>query len=267
MRFPVPCCSGRLSDDHASRLYRYTNVPQRDSSGTATYRWMSYPPRVDEEGSREVGTAPVPTSAVSSRPGRKRDASRDRVILEAAIEVLVEYGFEAMTVEMVAERARAGKGTVYRRWSTKGELVVAAIACLDQAPDNDMALPDGGSLRADLLGMINPHWLGTSERRVKILNALSTVIASSPEIAGMVDEVLVRPSTNAYRSLLERAVQRGEIQFGTDLDTLAQVIPSMAAYRAIYMDAPVDRSFLESIIETVLLPSALTGLPKQQDDN
>ena len=70
------------------------------------------------------------TTSEPARPGRKRDASRDAAILEAALDVLVETGFEAMTIEMVAERARAGKGTVYRRWSTKTELVLTAVACL-----------------------------------------------------------------------------------------------------------------------------------------
>ncbi len=51
--------------------------------------------------------------------GRKRDHTRDAVILDAALEVLAEVGYTGMTMDMVAVRAKAGKGTVYRRWSSK----------------------------------------------------------------------------------------------------------------------------------------------------
>ena len=65
--------------------------------------------------------------------GRKRDLSRDPEILEATLEVLAETGYDGMTIDMVAARAKAGKATVYRRWASKGELVIDAVACMKSA--------------------------------------------------------------------------------------------------------------------------------------
>ena len=62
------------------------------------------------------------------RLGRKRDHTRDAEILDATIEVLAETGSDGMTIDMVAARAKAGKATVYRRWASKPDLVLDAVA-------------------------------------------------------------------------------------------------------------------------------------------
>ena len=59
--------------------------------------------------------------------GRPRDAGREAEILGVAYEVLVERGYEGITFEEVARRAKASKPTLYRRWKSKRDLVVAAL--------------------------------------------------------------------------------------------------------------------------------------------
>src|ERR1700710_1308083 len=83
--------------------------------------------------------------------GRKRDHSRDPEILQAALDVLAENGYDGMTIDMVAARAKAGKATLYRRWPSKGHLVVDAIACMKRSDAALAALPDTGTLRGDLV--------------------------------------------------------------------------------------------------------------------
>ena len=88
--------------------------------------------------------------------GRKRDHTRDPEILDAALDVLAETGYDGMTIDMVAARAKAGKATLYRRWPSKAELVIDAVACM-KAGDLDLDdLPDTGTLRGDLVAMIRP---------------------------------------------------------------------------------------------------------------
>ena len=194
-----------------------------------------------------------------ARLGRKRDLTRDPQILQAALDVLAETGYDGMTIDMVATRAKAGKATLYRRWPTKGDLILAAIACLDHTDIEPEKLPDTGALRSDLLAMINPHWLGTSEQRVKILTGLTAMLSHTPDLVEAVNTTLVEPSVGAYRHLIQRAVNRGEAPPETDVDTLAHLIPSMAAYRTMFTRQPVDRAFLESIINGVLLPAVDYG--------
>ena len=65
-------------------------------------------------------------SARQGRGGRPRDATRDAVIMSAALEVLAEHGYDRMTMDQVAKRAGAGKATLYRRWPSKADLVAQA---------------------------------------------------------------------------------------------------------------------------------------------
>ena len=74
--------------------------------------------------------ADVTLAAPAVKLGRRRDHSRDPEILDAAIDVLAETGFDGMTIDMVAARAKAGKATIYRRWPSKADLVLDAVACM-----------------------------------------------------------------------------------------------------------------------------------------
>src|SRR3954451_7303832 len=87
--------------------------------------------------------------------GRPRDETRDAVILTATLQVLAEVGYDRLTIDAVATKAKASKATVYRRWTGKATLVVDAIQTLKPKPAGDGEVPcywpDTGSLRGDLI--------------------------------------------------------------------------------------------------------------------
>lgn len=192
------------------------------------------------------------------RLGRKRDHSRDPEILDAAIEVLAETGYEGMTIEMVAARAKAGKATLYRRWPSKAELVLDAVACMKQG-DVEAPLPDTGTLRGDLVALIKPRSIAEAEKKLQIMAGLASMLSRSPELADTAYATLVEPRARVNRLLFQRAVDRGEITGEHDLETLSVVSASMASYRLMLLRKPVDREFLLSIIDGVILPAL--GLP------
>src|ERR1700753_1554799 len=163
-------------------------------------------------------------------PGRPRDPTRDGEILQAALDVLAETGYDGMTIDMVAARARAGKGTVYRRWASKAELVVDAIACMKHGQIDCDHLPDTGSLRGDLVAQIKPPAIQDAALKLKIMAGLMSVLSREPELATAVNSVIVEPRAAINRVLMRRAVDRGEISPDCDIDTLSLVTPSMAAY-------------------------------------
>jgi AcrR family transcriptional regulator len=203
---------------------------------------------------------PGPSSAPTARKpahqlGRKRDDSRDHEILRATLDVLAESGYEGMTIDMVATRAKAGKATVYRRWATKGDLVLAALASAIERGHEQGGLPDTGTLRGDLLAMATPHWLGASHRRLQIMAALASLLSHTPELAEATHKALVEPSAAVYQQLLQRAADRGEIDDTADLTILALIIPSMSSYQVMFAKESVDRAFVEAIIDGILLPA------------
>jgi AcrR family transcriptional regulator len=191
--------------------------------------------------------------------GRKRDHTRDPEILEAAIEVLAETGYDGMTMDLVATRAKAGKATVYRRWSSKAELVLEAVSCMKSGDIDYDHLPDTGTLRGDLLAMIKPHSIEDAKRKLEVMAGVISMLSRAPELADAANAALVEPRAKANRILFQRAIDRGEISADCDVETLSLISPSMASYRVLILRKPVDRAFLLSLIDGVILPAVGLG--------
>ncbi|GAA3392535.1 TetR/AcrR family transcriptional regulator [Cryptosporangium minutisporangium] len=196
------------------------------------------------------------TSAVPVvKPGRKRDHSRDPEILDAALDVLAETGYDGMTLDQVAGRAKAGKATLYRRWPSKAELVIDAIACMKKEDLRPEALPDTGTLRGDLLAMIKPPTIQDAKRKLQIMTGVVSMLSKHPELGDALRAAMIEPRAAANRFLLRRAIERGEIRPDCDVDFLALLSPSMTVYRTLIQQRPVDQAFLVSIIDEILLPA------------
>jgi AcrR family transcriptional regulator len=202
---------------------------------------------------REPGV--VESGLVETKLGRKRDHTRDPEILAAALDVLAETGFDGMTIDMVATRAKAGKATLYRRWPSKSELVIDAVACLKQGDLDLDRLPDTGTLRGDLVALIKPRSIEAGEKKMQIMAGLMSMLSAAPELADAANSAIVRPRAVANKFLMQRAIDRGEISPQCDIDTLCLVTPSMAAYRTLIERKPVDRDFLISLVDGVILPA------------
>jgi AcrR family transcriptional regulator len=191
----------------------------------------------------------------ANRVGRPLDVTRDADILDAALDVLAEEGFDGMTIDMVAARAKAGKATLYRRWPSKTELVIDAVACMKNSDINFATLPDTGTLRGDLVAMIKPPTIRDAEKKLRVMAGLISLLARNPELAEAAHDAVIAPRAELNRVFLQRAIDRGEIRDDLDIATIANISPSMVTYRTMMLRQPVDREFLISIIDTVILPT------------
>lgn len=198
----------------------------------------------------------VQQTEAKPRLGRKRDHTRDPEILDAALDVLSESGYDGMTIDMVATRAKAGKATVYRRWSSKAELVLDAVACMKQGEIDLDDLPDTGTLRGDLVAMIRTPSIRDGERKLKVMAGIVSMIARSPELAAAAQEALVEPRATVNRIFFRRAIERGEVPADIDVEKLCIIGPALVAYSVLMLGRPVDRDFLISNIDQVILPAA-----------
>ncbi|PPU77995.1 TetR/AcrR family transcriptional regulator [Xanthomonas sp. NCPPB 1638] len=207
-----------------------------------------------------VPSPPHDPAAVATARGRRRDHGRDAVILDAVIDVLAEHGYEGMTMDLVAQRAKAGKATVYRRWKSKADLVVDAVAHAKRGQVDPAALPDTGTLRGDLLALFKPSSVKEGERTLQLMAGLAAVLAQHPELADAGNAAIVEPWVVANRVLMRRALARGELSAHADIECAAQVVPSMAAYRVLIQRKPFDLAFLVRMLDGLLLP-ALCNAP------
>jgi AcrR family transcriptional regulator len=187
--------------------------------------------------------------------GRKRDLSRDPEILDAALEVLAETGYDGMTIDMVASRAKAGKATVYRRWASKAELVIDAVACMKGGDLDPSALPDTGTLRGDLIAMIKPRSIHDGQQKLRVMAGLMSLIGQNPELAEAAREAIVEPRLAVNRMFLQRAIDRGEIAADTDIEAIAAISQAMGAYRMLMLGQPVDREYVTSVVDSIVLPA------------
>jgi AcrR family transcriptional regulator len=195
--------------------------------------------------------APVPLPAATPGRGRKRDRSRDDALRHAAIELLAEVGYDRMTIDAVAARARAGKGTVYRRWANKAELVVDALAQRRAA----VGIPDTGSVHGDLAALIDGKGDEDQEFRTRLFSGLVPALLQSPELR----EAFARASSwsDTVEVVLARGARRGEIVAPNSPELVAAVFPALALYRLVMLGEGPDPAFARTVLDDVIMPLVL----------
>lgn len=188
------------------------------------------------------------------RPGRPRDATVEARVLGATQELLVEVGFDQLTIDAVADRCGMSRATIYRRWNGKTELVVAAASQLLESPP----VPDTGDLRTDLLEC-GRAFVHSGERAQHVLAELLSAITHHPQLRDSAIDPLASPYVALFREVLERAETAGMLRMGTDIDLLAGTFSALAFERVAAYGLAVDDAFVVRVVDGLLMPAcALT---------
>ena len=146
-------------------------------------------------------------------PGRPRSERAHRAILDAALDLFVEQGYEAMSIEGVAARAGVGKTTIYRRWQSKEDVVIDAIDELIMEVDP----PDTGALRQDLVDLLTQlQVILTSSRAGEVFPRMMPHVAGGSPLGRAYLQRVIEPRFAMLRATLGRAVERGELPAGVD---------------------------------------------------
>jgi AcrR family transcriptional regulator len=189
----------------------------------------------------------VSTNGSVGSAGRPRSEEAHQAILDAALELLSEVGFSALTVEGVASRAGVGKATIYRRWPSKLPLVVEAFGQLPALADVDT-----GSLAGDLKAMLrsylelfNQTALGT------ILPSLAGERAHNPELSKLFNPVM-RGRRQPLRRAFDRALARGEIDPDLDLELAADLVVGPIAVCLFFRGSRLDPDMVEPVVDLAL---------------
>ena len=189
--------------------------------------------------------------------GRKRDHTLNTRIIEAALDTLAETGFEGMTMDAVATRAKTGKASVYRRWASKAELVRDALIQMSKGSVETEQLPDKGCLRDDLLALLKPYPAGYGERKIKVMSGLGRFFTEHQDLAEEVMQGVFVPWSAANRQLMERAMARGEISAAADIETACQVIVAVTACRTQAQYSRLITRDLTTVIDNLILPALM----------
>jgi AcrR family transcriptional regulator len=192
------------------------------------------------------------TAEVTRRPGRPRSERAKQATLTAAIELLLDRGLRAMSMEEVAERAGVSKATIYRWWDSKEMLALDALSSEWALPTRD-AKRDTGSLRGDLLAQLRPWRRQLNEKPYgRVIAGLVAQAQTDPEFAELYRGHFVQPRRDATRPLLLRAIDRGEIAADTDLDVTLDLLYGPIYHRLLHGHAPLTDRFIQQVIDAVI---------------
>ncbi|MGM5068767.1 TetR/AcrR family transcriptional regulator [Rhodococcus qingshengii] len=161
--------------------------------------------------------------------GRPREAGYDRRILEAAVRVFACRGWERFTFDAVASEAGVGKPALYRRWTSRIELLQAATTELV-----DQTIVDHGSLRADLQGYIRRffNFMMTDSGRAWLRLQVELPFHEDLQVISRME--LLGPAQAEFEGIISRAIARGEITRAPSLKFMLEAIGGPVAMRTIH---------------------------------
>ncbi|MHB1595335.1 MAG: TetR/AcrR family transcriptional regulator [Streptosporangiaceae bacterium] len=194
---------------------------------------------------------------IPARRGRPRSEKAHQAIMSAAAELLLARGLAAVSMDAIAERAKVSKATIYRWWPTKESLALDAL----YHEWSDVPEPaDTGTLRGDLLSMLLP-WARLAARRPygRVVAALLTQAQTEPEFAAEYHTRFIGPRRDQARAVFDRAVARGEIPPGTDIDVALDLIYGPVYHRLLHGHAPLTDQFVRDVIDMALRGIATPG--------
>lgn len=206
----------------------------------------------DTSGQRSTGRSE------RGRPKAPRglDRSLNAAILDAALAGVAESGYDALTMDAIAARAGVGKAAIYRRWSSKPEVIAAAIAHWRRGHGPAEA-PDTGSLRGDLEALISavPDYSPGELTTIGVILGVATAATRDPLLAAALEDFVLSTPREILRTVLRRAIARGEIAAGRDLSLVPDVALGLNLLRMV-SGRPIDRLFVRRVLEDVVLPLA-----------
>jgi AcrR family transcriptional regulator len=184
--------------------------------------------------------------AVSSSQWSPREAE----LLAVTLRLLAEHGYDGLTVDAVASEARASKATVYRRWPSKAELVLAAFIegiCQIAVP------PETGTLRGDLLH-IGDKICQQGAQLASTIRAVLVEASRHPALGDALQHQFLDQRKATLQHVLRQAIDRGEIPEDAIADELWDLLPGYLIYRCILPGQPPTRRTVRALVDEFLLP-------------
>jgi AcrR family transcriptional regulator len=188
----------------------------------------------------------------ANRPCGPRAEAREEAILNAALELLMEVGYDRFSMDALAERARAGKATIYRHWSGKAQVVAAAVRRMKG--DNEPVPVDTGTLRGDMVGQLRQLCVSMDLKDAAVIAGVMSAMRTDPELDQLIRTQILDSKRGKFDTTIERAVRRGELPEGSTADLVEEVVPAMVLNRLVIQGQPLTDEFATHVVDDVVLP-------------
>ncbi len=181
---------------------------------------------------------------------RRSAEALNTAILRATLDELAAVGYAKLTMERVAERAKASKASLYRRWPSRVELVMDAV---HRATPDPASSPDTGSLRGDLFALL--------QRNAELLagpagEALRGLLSDVLRDETRIQELRRRSQGTGRKAMQEiarRAAERGEIHSAI-ADRRLEVGHALLRQHFLLNGVPIPDSVMVEIVDEVIVP-------------
>lgn len=207
---------------------------------------MSPPRGRAAESARVVENDPMTTEARRQVAG----AELTEAIVEAALDELAESGYGRLSMAAVARRAGVPEEDLRGCWSSEREMTIAVVARLG-VPLAEV--PDTGTLRGDVRALLEAalRWLD-HPRFGRLFPDLVAAAHRDEEVAEALRAHLGDPRRDRARVALEKAVERGEVPEGTDVELALDLFAAPLFWRLGVRRVPVDEGYLDSLAEELV---------------
>jgi len=192
----------------------------------------------------------------AEKRGRPLDLSRNRVILETTIDLLAENGYDSLTIEAVASKAKVGKGTIYRRWSSKTELVIDAAVSMSRYEVAKEKLNKNQDLRGQLIELLSLLFLEDNKNYQKAMNAICNSVSWDEKLAGSMRDAFYWRHRNMLESILEPYVRENQIT-NDDIELIADIGPALVMYNVYSGNKSTKADYAERIVDKLMMPIVL----------
>jgi AcrR family transcriptional regulator len=176
---------------------------------------------------------------------------RETELLAVTLQLLQEHGYDRLTVDAVAATARASKATVYRRWPSKAELVLAAFI---EGIRQVAVPPETGTLRGDLL-QLGKVICQQAHQHASTIRAVLVEVSRHPALNDALQHQFLDQRQALIQDILRQAVDRGEIADAVISDELWDLLPGYLIFRSIIPSRPPTQRTVQALVDDVMIPS------------
>ncbi|ORB59751.1 TetR family transcriptional regulator [Mycobacteroides saopaulense] len=197
--------------------------------------------------------ADVSTGLTRATKGRQASpwTPREVELLAVTLRLLQQHGYDRLSLDEVAAESRASKATIYRRWPSKAELVLAAFI---EGMRAQLVRPNTGSLREDLM-QIGTNALADVRRNTPVMRGLLNEIARNPALTKAFRTKFVDQRKSLIDDVLAAAVERGEIDAAAVNEELWDLMPGYLVFRSLLPVRSPTADTVRTLVDGVIMPS------------
>lgn len=191
--------------------------------------------------------------------GRPRDPGADKAILRAALELFVEHGIEGASFEQISRRAGVARTTVYRRWSSREDLLAQAMEVAREAPERTLTAAARVPPKRMADQLINAlSEMATKRDYLKTVAKLVGSVPDSPKLMSVYWNTYLIPRRRMVAEIIGRARERGAIPRGTDSEILLDMIGGAIMYHLLIRPGRKNRKDMRAYIRRLIRHAGLT---------